>query len=119
MNYPLLDNNLEPLPLILIIVGGALLLIASIVFIFILLKRKNSKKDHGSVWLEALGGKENIEDISGVGSRVTLILNNKEIINREQLKTLGVSSVLTMANKIILVIENKAEKIADIIRQEL
>ena len=47
------------------------------------------------------------------------LLKDKEKINRDQLKTLGVSSVLTMANKIILVIEDKAVSIADKIRKEL
>ena len=119
MNYPLLDNNLEPLPIVLIIVGAIILIAAVIVTIILSIKKKTAKKMSGVLWLEALGGNDNIEDVSGVGSRVTLILKDKEAINREQLKTLGVSSVLTMSNKIILVIEDQAVTVAEKIRQEL
>lgn len=119
MNYPLLDNNLDPLPIILIIVGAILLVAAIIVVVILLLKKKAAKKMNGGLWLEALGGHDNIDDVSGVGSRVTLILKDKDAINREQLKTLGVSSVLTMSNKVILVIEDQAVSVAEKIRQEL
>ena len=122
MNYPLLDNtgsNMPLTPLIIIIVGGVLLIAVAVAFLVVFLKRRTAKKMSGGLWLEALGGHDNIEDVSGVGSRVTLLLKDKEAINREQLKTLGVSSVLTMSNKVILVIEDQAVNIAEKIRQEL
>ena len=119
MNLPLLDNNLQPLAIVLYIVGGVLLLAAIAIAIYLIISNKKNKKVTGGVWLSALGEKENIEDVSGVGSRVTLILKDKEKIDREKLKALGVSSVLTMSNKIILVVEDQAVKVADAIRQEL
>ena len=122
MNYPLLDNsadNMPLAPLIIIIAGGVLLIAVAIIFIIVFLRRRSAQKMSGGLWLEALGGHDNIEDVSGVGSRVTLILKDKEAINREQLKTLGVSSVLTMSNKVILVIEDQAVNVAEKIRQEL
>lgn len=120
MNYPLLENNIDTPLLILFIVGGVLLVaIIAVVIVFLINKNKKNKKQNGEVWLNALGGKENIDDVSGVGSRVTLLLKDKENIDREKLKTLGVSSVLTMANKIILVVEDQAVKVAEIIREEL
>lgn len=119
MQFPLLDNANTPIAIVLYVVGGILFLAALGIAIYLIVSSKKTSKASGAIWLEALGGKENIEDISGVGSRVTLLLKDKEKINRDQLKTLGVSSVLTMANKIILVIEDKAVSVADKIRKEL
>lgn len=119
MQYPLLDKTNTPLAIALYVVGGVLLLAAIGIVIYMVVSSKKAAKGNGAIWLEALGGKDNIEDVSGVGSRVSLVLKDKEIINRDQLKTLGVSSVLTMANKIILVIEDKAQSVADKIRKEL
>lgn len=119
MQFPLLDNANTPIAIILYVVGGVLFLAALGIAIYMIVSSKKSAKGNGLLWLEALGGKENIEDVSGVGSRVTLVLKDKEKINRDQLKTLGVSSVLTMANKTILVIENKAVSVADKIRKEI
>ena len=70
-------------------------------------------------WFIALGGKENVKEISAVGSRLSLNLLDKEKIDREKLKTLGVSSVVVMSNKVTLVIEGKAEKIAETLKQSL
>ena len=110
---------MKPEILIPIIIGGVLL-VGIIAFLLIyFLTRKERNKVSSDDWLIALGGKENIDDVSGVGSRVTLVLRDKEIIDRERLKTLGVSSVLTMANKIILVIEDRAVSVADAIRESL
>lgn len=116
--FPVLDN-INPLPIILISIGGVLLLAGIALAIYLIISNKKKKKVSGGVWLSALGDKDNIEDISGVGSRVTLILKDKEKIDRVKLKTLGVSSVLTMSNKIILVVEDQAVKVAEAIREEL
>ena len=70
-------------------------------------------------WFLALGGKENIKEATAVGSRLNLNLANKDIIDRVKLKELGVSSVLVMSNKVTLVIEGQAEKIAQVINNSL
>ena len=70
-------------------------------------------------WFVALGGKENVKEINAVGSRLSLVLIDKEKVDREKLKTLGVSSVVSMSNKVTLVIEGKAEKIAETLKSSL
>lgn len=96
---------------------GIVLLIVITIIIFIVtsirFKNKNkvsNKVDH-SLWLEALGDKENIVSISATMSRLTIIVNGQEKVDKEKLKTLGVSNIITMSNKIILVVENKAQEI--------
>ena len=102
-----------------LIIGGALLFACAIIVIFIILKRKKSKPFISDDWFMALGGNENIKEISAVGSRLSLVLKDKEAIAREKLKTLGVSSVLVMSNKVTLVIEGEAERIANSIKSSL
>ena len=57
--------------------------------------------------------------MTAIGSRLSLKLENNELINKDKLKELGVSSVLVMSNKVTLVIEGQAEKVAEIIKKEL
>lgn len=119
MNYPLLTNTL-PTYLWAIIIGGGVLLIAVIVFLIIFFsKRKKTPKIDDGVWLIALGGKENVNSVSAIGSRLTLSLVDKEKVDREKLKELGVSSVLTMSNKVTLVIQKQALEIANRIQEAL
>ena len=109
-------------PMVYFFFGGiALLAIIAIVVIILIVNshKKGRKAINNSDWLIALGNKENIKEISATGSRLSVVLVNKEIINREKLKELGVSSVLVMSNKVTLVIEGKAEQIANSIKQDL
>ena len=115
----ILTNTIDTTVLILIIAGGVLLLAALIVLIVFLSKRKKGPKLDDGDWLEALGGKENIKEITAIGSRLSINLLDKEKIDREKLKELGVSSVLTMSNKVTLVIEDKAEVVAESIKKGL
>lgn len=96
------------------IIGGSLLAVALVVCLVLFLNRgkKKSPKIDNSEWVEALGGNDNIVSITAVGSRLSLVLKDKENINRDKLKELGVSSVLVMSNKVTLVIEGQAENIA-------
>lgn len=93
-------------------------IIAITIFLIIFLNRKNKGKKtkvvdntKGDDWLIALGNKENIIEISANGSRLTLKLADQNKIDKEKLKELGVSNILTMSDKIILVLEDKAELI--------
>ena len=82
-------------------------------------KKSPKQKVNNDEWFVALGGKENIKEINATGSRLSLVLNDKESIDREKLKQLGVSSVVTMSNKVTLVIESKAEMIAEKLKSSL
>ena len=119
-NLPLISTDVNPNIIIWVSVIDALLLLLVIVMVirFHVTKSPMVKVDNNE-WFVALGGKENVKEINAVGSRLSLILNDKEIIDREKLKTLGVSSVVSMSNKMTLVIEGKAEIIAEKLKGSL
>ena len=120
LNLPLLVENTEfPWYLIALFVATGILMIATVVVLIIFLKKKKAVKVDDSLWIDNLGGKDNIESVSQVGSRINLVLKDKEIINKDNLKELGVKSVLVMSNKVTLVIENNAEDIARAINDGL
>lgn len=120
LNLPLLVENTEfPWYLIVLFVATGILMIATVVVLIIFLKKKKTVKVDDSLWIDNLGGKDNIESVSQVGSRINLVLKDKEIINKDNLKELGVKSVLVMSNKVTLVIENNAEDIAKAINDGL
>ena len=87
----------------------------TIFLIIFLNKRRKANKvtDNTSNddWLIALGGKENISESSANGSRLTVKLVDQNKIDKDKLKELGVSNIVTMSDKIILVLEDKAELI--------
>lgn len=116
--YPILTNVLPPYMIGIIIGGGIILLGIIVVLLIIFLKRNKKPKVDNSKWLEALGGKENVVSVTAVGSRITLVLKNKEIINRDALTEYGVKSVITMSNKVTLVKE-KAEETVKAINEAL
>lgn len=106
--------------IILIVIGGIILLLGIIIAVyFLLFKKKKKTVVNNEDWFLALGSKENVKEIRGVGSRLTIKLVDKEKLNRERLKELGVTSVLAMSDKITLVIEGQAEKLATILNQNL
>ena len=120
LNLPSLVENTEfPWYLIVLFVATGILMIATVVVLIIFLKKKKAVKVDDSLWIDNLGGKDNIESVSQVGSRINLVLKDKEIINKDNLKELGVKSVLVMSNKVTLVIENNAEDIARAINDGL
>ena len=64
-------------------------------------------------WQDALGGKDNILDIQATGSRLVAKIKNKELVNRDKLTELGVSSIVLMSDKITLVTNLDNQKIVD------
>ena len=119
-NLPLISTDVNPNIIIWLAVLDALLLLVVIIMVVRFHVTKSPKvRVNNDEWFVALGGKENVKEINAVGSRLSLNLGNKDAIDREKLKTLGVSSVVTMSNKVTLVIEGKAEKIAETLKQSL
>ena len=82
-------------------------------------KKRMKNRLNGNGWIMALGGKENIKEVTAIGSRLVVNLVNKEAMDREILKELGASSVIVMSNKVTLVIEGKAEQVANSILNSL
>ena len=122
MNFPILANDNQTLIITLIAVGATVAVVLVVFLILFLLRKKGqpkAKKVSDVEWFLALGGQKNIKSVTAVGSRLSLILINKDNIDRERLKQLGVSSVLVMSNKVTLVIEGQAERIAEVINNSL
>lgn len=119
--FPFLSNNLNPTLIIIFVCIGVLLIVGIVLAILLLRRNKNKKTfiNNESEWIDALGGQENIKEATAVGSRLSIVLLNKENINRDRLKELGVSNILVMSNKITLVIENKAEQVCKLINHSL
>ena len=119
-NLPLLTSEIDTnLVIGLIVLNAVLLLFVAIMVIRFHVNKSPKAKVDNDEWFVALGGKENVKEITAVGSRLSLNLINKDAIDREKLKTLGVSSVVLMSNKVTLVIEGQAEKIAETLKQFL
>lgn len=120
-NLPILTIDNQMLLIILFIVVGLVAIIGIVLLVYFLVHRKKGQKViiDNNVWFLALGNKENIKEISGVGSRLSVKLVDKDKIDREKLKELGVSSVLVMSNKVTLVVEGQAEKLSEVLNANL
>lgn len=97
--------------------AGAVFLVVLILFLYTYIKsrkegpivqKEQPKVIKNEAVLAALGGAENIVDHSLNGSRVILVLNDYDKVKVDDLKDLGVSSVVKMSNKITLVIKGDA-----------
>ena len=120
MKFNLLNNTTIPTYAVILIVAGCLVLVGILVFLIIFFgKRKKNPIVDESTWLSALGGKENINSVSAIGSRINLSLKDKEKIDREKLTNLGVNSVLVMSNKVTLVVANNAVDVAETISNSI
>ena len=88
-------------------------IIITIVLILLLSKRGKKKEQpqiaEKSLWIDALGGEENIISSEAYGSRLVVVLKDKTLMNREGLKVLGVTNFMEMSDKITLLLEDKAE----------
>ena len=119
-NLPLITTDVNANIIIWVAVIDAVLLLFVLFMIIRHFVMKSPKVTvNNDEWFIALGGKENVKEINATGSRLSLNLLDKEVIDREKLKTLGVTSVVSMSNKVTLVIEGKAEQIAETLKQSL
>lgn len=100
-------------------VAVVVIIILTIVIIFLVKNRKPSKpKKIVSVasadeWVEALGGNDNIVDVSSTGSRLSIKIKNRDLINRDALTKLGVTSIVLMSDKVTLVTNLDNQKIVE------
>lgn len=100
---------LKPEVLIPIIIGVILLIVAIIIFINVN-KKKNINKEFNEKVLgiiNNLGGNENIISVTPKMSRVEFVLKNYELVNKEELKNLGVQGISKTSQKITLVVGNE------------
>ena len=102
-----------------ICVALVLVIIGVIVLLVIRGKGKGSKKGKvisnadASEWFDALGGSDNVLEVNATGSRLSVKLINKDLMNREALTKLGVSNIVMMSDKITLVTNLDNQKIVE------
>lgn len=95
----------------LVLVG---IIAVTLFLIFFLNRRKKNSKPvikvaSKSAWVDALGGNENILNSEAYGSRLVIKLVDKEKMKKDELKSLGVTSIIEMSDKVTLLLEDKAE----------
>jgi len=103
---------------------GLVLLIGLVILIIVLKKKTNPNEKQiedfdGNSLVDALGGIDNIQEVSRTGSRITVKLHNTSIINNEKLKENGIDNIVAMSEKITLVVNNNPENIEQLIKNVL
>lgn len=73
--------------------------------------RKNKTKKYNKAnatnnFYEYIGGIDNVVSTKLVGSRFTIVLKNYDLVDKDKLKTLGVSSIISLKDKITLVLND-------------
>ena len=102
-------------------VALVLVLIILTKIIFVVRSRKDKieiKSDaiDNNAWVNALGGNENIISLEAKGSRLIVKVNKNELINKDELHALGVTSVIASQDKVTLVLKEKAENIRNLLQ---
>lgn len=92
--------------------------IAIAIFLILFFGRKVKKSSAPAIaekskWVEALGGNENISSSEALGSRLVVVLKDKSLMNKEALKSLGVTNIIEMSEKVTLLLEDKAELVKE------
>ena len=100
-------------------------IILTIVIIFLIKNRKTvkPKKEISTAapdeWVDALGGSDNILEVSSMGSRLSIKIKNRDLINRDALTQLGVTSIVLMSDKVTLVTNLDNAKIEEKLKNHL
>lgn len=94
------------------IVLGFVLILAITVCVILLVNKYNKNKTTKKTketsiekFYGFVGGKENIDDIRLVGSRLTLVLKDVNLLNKDEIKTLGVNNIISLKEKVTLVLD--------------
>jgi phosphotransferase system IIB component len=101
-----------------ICLGIILIIFITLFFLLVLPKIRQKRKKATSIsdaveWINSLGGSSNIISASSSRSRLTLEVKDSSLVDQNKLKLLGVSSIIIMSQKIILVIDNGADEIKE------
>lgn len=101
-----------------ICLGIILIIFITLFFLLVLPKIRQKRKKATSIsdaveWINSLGGSSNIINFSSSRSRLTFEVKDSSLVDQNKLKLLGVSSIIIMSQKIILVIDNGADEIKE------
>jgi phosphotransferase system IIB component len=75
-------------------------------------KSRVVKFEETALLLDSLGGRENIISSSLSGRRLTIVLKDRNLLDKDKLKKIGVERMLEMSEKTILV----GEKVPDLMK---
>ena len=106
-------------------VAVVVIIVLAIVIIFVIKNRKKAKpkKEISTAtpdeWVDALGGSDNIVEVSSAGSRLSIKIKNRDLINRDALTNLGVTSIVLMSDKVTLVTSLDNQKIEENLKNHL
>ncbi len=67
---------------------------------------------------DSFGGKENIVSIQSSGSRVTVLVENPDIVNRDEINN-SLENVMFMGKKIVFVIGSKSETFKELLEENI
>lgn len=107
-----------------LIIGLIILGIIIVVVVVLLIRNKtksNNKKASNDLFnqiMAGLGGIANIDSLEAKMSRLNVSLKNDNLLNIESLKASGVSRVIKMSSKIILLIGDVASEIEEHFKKE-
>lgn len=90
-------------------IGLIAITIGTIVLVNYLRKNKTKKYNKANAtnnFYEYIGGIDNVVSTKLVGSRFTIVLKNYDLVDKDKLKTLGVSSIISLKDKITLVLND-------------
>lgn len=96
-----------------ILIASCIIVIFLAIFIFKKFKNKKQNKQYNEnifKILENLGGEDNIISATPKMSRVEFVLKNYELVNKEELKLLGVQGISKTSQKITLVVGSELAK---------
>lgn len=88
-----------------IVVGVIALGIVTI--LFLKRKKKNKKVEEFPELLVALGGKKNISKVTQKGSRVSVLVDNKKVIDKDKVKEQGVETIVISNKKVTMVVGSR------------
>ncbi len=74
-------------------------------------EKKKTVEVQPSLYLEALGGEENVLERALDGSRIILKLKDYGAVNRDKLREAGVTGFIQMSDKLTLVIKDNAMEV--------
>lgn len=128
----LTDSDTSSFPLwalILIIVVAAVVLFLLVFFLVRHIVHKNKikasekeveekVKTSASSLAPCFGGNDNIKEITQRGSRVTVLVNDPEKVDKEKINA-TLSSVMYMGNKVVFVIGSKSEEFKKLLEENV
>lgn len=124
----MIDFIMELYQIILICVAVIIVIVGVIIAIFIIRKNKKIKESNlaadkkveqsASHLSTCFGGSKNIVSISQKGSRVTLIVNDISLVDKETISK-ELPQVMYMNNKIVFVIGSMSEEFSKLLKDNI